>query len=393
MKFKKLSEVKVKDKKVLLRIDINSPVINGKIEDNPRLQECAHTIKYLIKNKAKLVIIAHQGRKGDRDFVYLKQHASLLTKHSKIKITYIDSLFETTASRAIENLKSGSALLLKNVRSYDDELDINKKDNKFSEFSKQFDLFVNDAFSVCHRKQSSLMIPPKYITSCIGLALEKEISALDKFSIKNKPTLYLLGGAKVDDYLPIFNNLKNKRSKLIASGVLANLFLVAKGYNLGYENQWLQKNGYLKIIPELKKIHAKYRDQIILPIDFAIDANGRKEIMLTNQPINGKLWDLGHESVKLFKQELSKSKAIFMKGPLGYSEIPKFSYATVEILKEISKLSKNKKVFSLLGGGHLTTSTAKYNIPNNFSHISTSGGALIAYISGNKLPALEILKK
>ena len=203
----------------------------------------------------------------------------------------------------------------------DDELDINKKDNKFSEFSKQFDLFVNDAFSVCHRKQSSLMIPPKYITSCIGLALEKEISALDKFSIKNKPTLYLLGGAKVDDYLPIFNNLKNKRSKLIASGVLANLFLVAKGYNLGYENQWLQKNGYLKIIPELKKIHAKYRDQIILPIDFAIDANGRKEIMLTNQPINGKLWDLGHESVKLFKQELSKSKAIFMKGPLGLSLI------------------------------------------------------------------------
>ncbi|MEI6850209.1 MAG: phosphoglycerate kinase, partial [archaeon] len=199
MKFKKLSEVKVKDKKVLLRIDINSPVINGKIEDNPRLQECAHTIKYLIKNKAKLVIIAHQGRKGDRDFVSLKQHASLLTKHSKIKITYIDSLFEATASRAIENLKSGSALLLKNVRSYDDELDINKKDNKFSEFSKQFDLFVNDAFSVCHRKQSSLMIPPKYITSCIGLALEKEISALDKFSIKNKPTLYLLGGAKVDD--------------------------------------------------------------------------------------------------------------------------------------------------------------------------------------------------
>jgi phosphoglycerate kinase len=143
----------------------------------------------------------------------------------------------------------------------------------------------------------------------------------------------------------------------------------------------------------LKEVYEEHKDQIVLPVDFAIDAKTRKEISLEDMPSDKKIWDVGHKSVEIFKKEIEKAKIVFMKGPLGYSEIEKFNYGTVEILKQISKLTEEKKCFSLLGGGHLTTTIEEYGIETNFSHISTSGGALIAYISGEKLPGLEALEK
>jgi phosphoglycerate kinase len=253
---------------------------------------------------------------------------------------------------------------------------------------------VNDAFSVCHRKQGSIIIPPKYLKSFIGISIEKEIEALSHFNFKDKKAIFFLGGSKLQDYMPIFNNLDNKNNRVIASGVLANLFLVAKGQNLGYENEWLQKNGFIEIIDKIKELLKKYPNQIILPLDFAIDKNGkREEHMIFDFPMDAKIWDIGQKSVEMYKQQLTTADAVFMKGPLGYSEVKNFSYATVEILKEISFFTKKKKVFSLLGGGHLTTSIGKYKIQDNFSHISLSGGALIAYISGEKLPGLKALDK
>ena len=251
---------------------------------------------------------------------------------------------------------------------------------------------MNDAFSACHRKQGSIIIPPRYLLGYIGFGVEKELSALKNFEIKNKTCVYLIGGNKIEDYFAIFNKLKNRKNKLLASGVLANLLLVAKGYNLGYENNWLRENGYLKLIPQLKQVCKKYAKQIILPVDFAFDINGRKEFSVEKAPFRNKIYDVGHETVKLFRKNLMHSRAIFMKGPLGFSEMPMASYATIAILNEISNLSRKRKIFSLLGGGHLTTTISKYKIPDNFSHISLSGGALIAYISGEKLPGLEALK-
>jgi phosphoglycerate kinase len=212
-------------------------------------------------------------------------------------------------------------------------------------------------------------------------------------NLKSASTAYVVGGAKVEDYLPIFSNLKNRKNKILASGVLANLLLVAKGADLGYESEWLKEKGYFALLPKLKTLSKKYSKQIILPVDAAIDSNGsRKELDMSQFPQDAKIWDVGHKTVELFKQHLSTSKAIFMKGPLGFSETQNFSYATVEILQEVSSLTKNRKAFSLLGGGHLTTTAEKHNIPDNFSHVSMSGGALIAYISGQKLPGLEALK-
>lgn len=395
MVFKSISKANVKDKFVLLRVDINSPVVKKKPLDNPRIKESAETIKHLIKNKAKLVIIAHQGRKGDADFIPLKDHARLLSKYSKSKIKYVDYLFEIEAIREIKKLKKGSAILLKNVREYEDEKNTDAHLNRYHHFSKHFDLFVNDAFSVSHRKQGSIIIPPKEISAFAGISLQNEISALSKFNLNDKKTIFFVGGSKIEDYLPIFDNLDNKNNKVIASGLLANLFIIATGKNLGFDNVFAKENGYMEIVPKLKEILDKYKEQIILPVDFAVEGKGKKreEHLLAEFPIKKKILDVGHKSVEIFIRELQEANAIFMKGPLGYSELKEFSYATTAVLNEISKATKSKKIFSLLGGGHLTTTVEKYKIPNNFSHVSLSGGALIAFISGQKLPGLDVLER
>jgi len=400
MKIKTIEDFDVKDKLVLLRIDINSPIIKNKVLDNPRFKEASDTIKYLLENKAKVIILAHQGRKNEKDYLEsLAQHAEILSKYVGKTIKYENALFEDKALEAIDKLEMGEALLMKNVRAYDDETII--ENSRFYSFSTLFDLYVNDAFSVSHRSQGSIVIPPQIIESCIGLGFEKELNALEHLNlekIKDKKAVYLIGGEKVADYLPIFNVLKNKNAKILASGVLANLFLIANGKDLGYENLWTREKGYDKLIPALKKIFNNHKEQVLLPIDFAVgDKNiekaRRKEILISDFPVEEKIWDVGYKTTEFYIYKIQKSDIIFMKGPLGYSEIEDFSYSTVEILNLISKLAKAKKVFSLLGGGHLTTTIEKYKIPNHFTHISTSGGALIAFISGETLPGIEAIEK
>ncbi len=393
---RKIDSIKLKGKLVLLRIDINSPVVEGKVVDNARFDEAAESIKYLLNKKAKLAILAHQGRKGDRDFTELEQHAKILSRHLMKKIKYVPDLFGHKAASSIEALKEGEAILLENVREYKDEFD--SSGGRFNQLSKKFDIYVNDAFSVSHREQASIMIPPKIIPGYMGINLSKEIDALRKFKIKNGRSVFLIGGAKVKDYIPLFDNLKNKDASVLASGILANILLVSKGENLGYENIWLNKNRFYELIPELKKIVEKYTSQIILPIDFALGkkdvekTKNRTEKSILSAPFKEKIWDLGEESILEFKSKIKKADFIFMKGPLGYSENKLFSKATVEILKTVSLRANNRNVTSILGGGHLTTTMQKYRIKNNFSHISTSGGALIAYLSGKKLPGIEALR-
>lgn len=396
MSLKTLNQIALKNKSVLLRIDINSPVVKRKILDNPRFEASSKTIKYLIKNKAKIAIIAHQGRKGDSDFLSLKQHAKILSKYVKRKIKYIDDLFGKTATSKISLLKPGQAILLKNVRSFEDEKDISSKDNHYKEFCSQFNFYINEAFSVSHRAQGSIILPPKYLPSAMGLEFQKEFNALTKFkSSKAKTKIFILGGAKVEDYFPLFKFLKNKKNKLLAAGVLANLFLTAEGIDLGFESKCIKSHNYLPLLPKLKKLYAKYKSQIILPIDFGLltGKGKRKDAYLEDAPFKYKIYDIGNETTRMFKKYLDKANYIFMKGPLGFSELPKFSRPTREILHYIANLTKNKRTFSIIGGGHLTTAIKEYHLQSTFSHISLSGGALIACISGEKLPGIVALEK
>lgn len=395
MYLSKLATVSLAQKRILLRVDINAPLFNKAPLESPRFIEHSRTIKDLLNKKARVIILAHQGRKGDKDYLpSLHLHAKLMRKHLKSKVRYIDDLFGHKAQQAIKNLQAGRAILLKNVRAYPDELRPYSVANHYISFCKQFDLYVNDALSVCHRNQGSIILPPRYLASAVGPNLEKELRALQHLTFSSrKKILLLLGGEKIQDYLPLLALLKHKNVTLAASGILGNLMLFAKGYNLGYEIKWLRKQKYLRFLPLLKNILHKHESKILLPVDFAIGKKTRKEYALFQAPLKSKIGDVGHETVKQFQHTARNSDIVFMKGPLGFSEITLFSESTVSLLKEIALLTKKRKIYSIISGGHLSTTLEEYNIHHSFSHISLAGGALINFLAGKKLPGLEALKK
>lgn len=235
MNFKTLDSYDFKDKKVLLRTDINSDVVEGKVIIGEKIKEASITIKELLKKKAKVVVIAHQGNFGKEDFIGLEQHSKLLNKY--VKINFVKDVIGVDAIEAIKSLKSREAILLDNIRFVDDETEPNKhKENRILMIlAPLFEIYINDAFSVSHRDHTSLTGFPKVIkNSCVGRSLEKELNALEKISIKD--CLYILGGAKPEENIKL---LKGK--KVLACGLFAQLCLVSCGKNLGFQNEFLKK--------------------------------------------------------------------------------------------------------------------------------------------------------
>lgn len=365
----------LKNKTILLRADLNSDVVNGKIIESKRIKESAKTINYLKKKKAKIVVLAHQGRPGKNDFLSLNQHAKLLNKYTKI--WFIEDIIGEKAEKSIKDLKPGQAILLDNIRELKEEENPGK--NKIIEFFLPLiDVFINDAFSVCHRKQTSIVSFPKYFPSYRGLLLEKEINALKK--IKIKKCLYILGGAKPEDNIKLLG-----KNKILACGLFGQLCLINKGKNLGEQNKYLKKQKAFIKIPKNKL------KNVFVPLDFAVKINNKRiEKDLSEFPSKHEIFDIGSKTIEKFKQEIKKVKSVYMKGPAGDCADKKFSKGTIAILKTIAN---NKKCFSLIGGGHLSDAIKLSRISENkFNHISLSGGALLNYIAGEKLPGLEGLK-
>lgn len=372
---KTLSDFNFKGKTVLLRADLNSDVKNGKVILSERIKESAKTINYLKKKKAKIVVIAHQGRPGKEDFLSLGQHARLLNKYTKIK--FIEDILGAKAENVIKNLKNGEAILLDNIRKEKDEFEPDKENNKLLNLVELCNFYVNDSFSVCHRKESSIVLFPKYLKSCAGLLLEKEVRALEKIKIKN--CLYVLGGAKPEDNIKLL-----KGNKILACGLFGQCCLINKGKNLGFQNNYLKKQkAFIKIpLDKLKNVET--------PIDFAVKVNAkRKELMIDEFPIKYEIFDIGTKTIERYVNEIKKAKAVYMKGPAGDCSEKQFSKGTFAILKAIA----NNKAYSVIGGGHLSDAIEASGInKKKFNHISLSGGALLNYIAGEKLPGLEALK-
>ena len=374
---KTLKDFNFKNKTVLLRADINSDVKNGKPLPSERIKESCETIKFLKNKGAKIVIIAHQGRKGKPDFISLKEHAKLISKITKVK--FVDDIIGQKAASEIEKLKPGEAILLDNIRYLDDEFKPGKNDFvKF--FLDKADIYVDDAFSMCHRKHTSMISFPKYLPSCAGLILEKEVNALKKINMKN--TLYILGGVKPSDNIKLLN-----KKNIIAAGFFGQLALISRGLKFGKYEEFL-KESMGEEFNVVKKLKNKTK-KLILPVDYAVEVKGkRKEIHLNQFPNDYIIYDIGQDTIELFKKEISKASSIYIKGVVGDCRTPQFSKGTIEILKATA----NSKAFSLVGGGHTNDAIDKSEIPRSkFGHISLSGGALLTYLTGKKLPGLVAL--
>ena len=398
--FNILDDFDIKNKTVLLRVDFNMPLDKNtkKILDLTRIKLVLPTIKELIKKNSKVVILAHQGRKGSWDFISLERHAKALQKLLGKSVQFVNDIFGDIAKNSIKNLNPGDVLMLDNVRKISYETDKKSvEEHAKSEFVQNLyplmDLFVNDAFAAAHRSQCSLVGFTEVLPSCAGRLMEKEIYTLEKVvNDPEKPCIFLFGGAKFSDVIVTIERvLTNKTAdKVLLTGLPANAFLKAKGYNIGENNEIiLLEEGREDHFKEIERVFASFSDDIHLPLDFAVLQNGkRNEISLSEFPSEFSLYDIGEKTIEEFKKLLKGAKTIFISGPCGVFENPLFSKGTEEIFKFVANLD----VFSIVGGGHTVAAIEKMNLRDEISHISTGGGSLEKFMMGEKLPVIEALK-
>jgi len=380
MKFKTLDNLNVKNKTVLLRADLNSEISKGKVILSDRITETAKTIQELKDKDAKIVILAHQSRPGKKDFTNLEQHAKLLSKYTKVK--FVPGIINQKAIQEIQNLKPKEAVLLDNIRNLKEEFSPSTKTKLVQTLAPLANIYINDAFSASHRKQTSIVSFPKVLPSAIGRTMQKELESLEKLS-KMKNAIFILGGSKMD------NLLLMKKRKVLTCGVYGHMCLIAKNYKLGAQEKYLKKEikNYEEEIKTLKKLVLGART----PMDLAVKANSkRKELSIEEFPSKHEVFDIGAKTIKLYKKQIKHADAIFMKGTAGCTEDKKFQKGTKELLKAIAK----SKAHSVLSGGHTSTALKKFKInKKKFDYVSLSGGALVFYLTGKRLPGLDALIK
>lgn len=379
---KTLNDLTVRNKRVLVRIDINSDIRNGKLIPSERLTAPLETIKKLQKQKAKIVLLAHQGRPGSNDFTSLRQHADFLKK----RITHFEYVPDVIGMRALEHiiaLKAGHVLLLENVRSVKDELDYekNKPNRLLDRLVPLIDVYVNDAFSVSHRHQASITGFPQRLPGAIGRVFEHELKALHKIDIRS--ALLVLGGSKPEDNVEL---LKKTKGKVLASGLFGPFCLMALGKNLGKQNKIMKES-----LKEYGPVVRAHRHKLLLPQDLAIgQKGGRQDLRIDEFPQNAEILDLGIRTIEEYAKEMIKAKTIFFKGLAGLCNKPEFSIGTHALLIALAE----SNAFTLVSGGHTLTMIEKLKIPKNkFGYVSLSGGALIHYLAQGTLPGIEVLKQ
>jgi len=394
-------------KTVALRVDINSPLdmSNGIILDDSRIQACYNTINELSSKNAKIVLLAHQSRPGKKDFTTLKSHAEKMSEILNREVEYVDDMFGSNALNSIKRMNNGDVLLLENVRFYSEE--VLKDWKKWEEITPKkqaktimikkiyhlFDYFINDAFAAAHRAQPSLVGLSYYMPAIAGRIMEKEIKVLSK-AITNpeRPSIFILGGAKADDSIDVIKNvLKNDSSdRILTSGIVANIFLMAKGYNIGVNKKIIDDMGYTDQITIAKELLNKYGDKIVVPIDVALNIGGNREEVELNidKEINYPIHDIGSKTIELYGEIIKNAKTIVANGPAGVFENKNFIKGTEEILKNMA----NSSAFTIIGGGHLSAAAKVIGVVNKINHISTGGGACIEFLAGKKLPVIKILE-
>ena len=400
-KYLTLDDFNVKNKVVLVRVDFNSEIDpeTKNVTSDVRIRAHAETtIKELAEKGAKVVILAHQGRKGEADFTPLKQHAEILGKILKCPVKYVDDIYGEKAQNAIKNLQSGEILVLGNVRGFDGETkkgtpEEHAKTPLVQNLAPLADLFVNDAFAAAHRAHVSMVGFTAVLPSAAGRIMERELKSLSRaLEAPEKPCVYVMGGAKADDSLEISKYVLGDgiADYVVVGGVTSQLFLAAKGVDLGKKTMdFLVKKELTGLIPGIKALMEKYPEGVVVPVDVALDVDGkRKEISVDELPTEYSIFDIGAKSAEKYAGIVSKAKSIVVSGPMGVYENPEFNYGTKKVFEAIA----DSKAFSLAGGGNTIAAIQEYGLTEKIGYISTAGGALIEFLMGKKLPGVEALK-
>jgi phosphoglycerate kinase len=385
-------EPNLNQKKVLLRLDLNVPLSNGKITDTTRIDKILPTINFLLKNDAKIIILSHVGRPKGKvvNELSLKPICENLKNNLNQSIRLISKNIKEVKSSDLFDDRDEKIVILENLRFYEEE---EKNDKVFAKhLASLADIYVNDAFSCSHRAHASIFEITKFIPSYAGLQLNLEINALTKITSEiQRPITCIIGGSKISSKINIIKNLIAKFDNIIIVGGMANNILKYKGYEIGKS---IQENNCHKIIEEIFSLSKKKSCRMIYPEDVMIgkDLNGLSEIKeLDNISKDELILDIGPKTIKTINLLIEESSTILWNGPAGYFENPNFAKGSIEIAKKIIEKNKNNSIYSVVGGGDTVSLLNSIGATSNFNFVSTAGGAFLEYLEGKELPGIMAL--
>jgi phosphoglycerate kinase len=392
--FRTLDDVDVKGKRVLLRVDLNVPMENGRVTDTTRLDRVAPTITEIAQKGGKVILLAHFGRpKGRDEKESLKPVAAELSRVINKPVAFAEDCIGEPAAKAVAAMKDGDILCLENTRFHKEE---EKNDPAFvAELAKLGDIWVNDAFSAAHRAHASTEGLGHKLPAYAGRTMQAELEALSKaLEAPAKPVIAIIGGAKVSTKIDLLENLVSKVDALVIGGGMANTFLHAQGVNIG--KSLAEKDLAPTALRILEKAEA-VNCAIILPVDAVVAyhfaANAPSHAYgLDAVPAEGMILDVGPQSSVRIHAAIDDAKTLVWNGPVGAFELTPFDRGTMAAARHAAGRTKAKKLLSVAGGGDTVAALNQAGVASDFSYVSTAGGAFLEWMEGKPLPGVEVLK-
>jgi len=395
MKFRTLDDVNVKDKRVLLRVDLNVPVSGGKVTDTTRIERVKDTILELAHKGAKVILLAHFGRpkgKAVAEFS-LKQILPAMDEVLGKKVAFASDCVGPEAEKAVAALHDGDILLLENTRFHPGE---EKNDPAFAkQLASLGDIYVNDAFSAAHRAHASTEGLAHLLPAYAGRSMQKELEALEKgLGHPKHPVIALVGGAKISTKIDLLNNLITKVDALVIGGGMANTFLAARGVNVGKS---LCEHDLAETARGIMAKAEKGSCTIILPVDAVVAKEFAANVPTETYgieaiPADGMILDIGPKSVERINASVDEAATLVWNGPLGAFEIPPFDKGTVAVAKRAGERTKQGKLVSVAGGGDTVSALNHAHVADEFTYLSTAGGAFLEWMEGKPLPGVVALE-
>jgi phosphoglycerate kinase len=384
---KTIRDVEVEGRRVLMRVDFNVPLAEGKVADDTRIRAALPTINYLLEHKARVILMSHLGRPKGKvvDDLRLDPVAGRLAKLLGRPVRKLDDCVGPGVEAAVAEMQPGDVILLENTRFHPEET---SNDPVFAKkLASLADVFVNDAFGAAHRAHASTVGVAEYLPAVAGFLMEKELTFLGQaLTAPEHPFVAILGGAKISDKIGVIDNLLTKVDGLLIGGGMANTFLKAQGHEVG---QSLVEDDSLDVAREMLE---RGGEKLALPIDVVVadrfDAEANSKVVSVSQvPEDWRILDIGPETVELFRQKLASAKTIIWNGPMGVFEFPRFAAGT----EAMARILADSRATTIIGGGDSAAAVEQAGLADKMTHISTGGGASLEFLEGKELPGVAAL--
>lgn len=379
-------------KRVIVRTDFNVPTEDGVVLDDSRIRNTLMTINFLKGAGAKIVILSHMGRTGAyTSQLSLRQVLTIAEHVYQDKITFIEDCLDPVAPEKISNLPNGSIVMMENVRFYAEE---SKCDPEFGKkLSKLGDFYINEAFSVSHRKHASMFEIPKHLPHAFGFAFLDEVKSISNFfNIDQHPKICIIGGSKLETKVALLKNMVQKVDKIALGGGIAGAFLSYFGNSTF---KIFNPKEYSEDVQEIIKKAKECGCELIIPVDFSALIHNSESLghaIISSGDGNASIFDIGPSSVKLFEKQISESKMVMWNGPVGLFEKSPFDFGTKKLANHIARLTREGKIISIIGGGDTGSAMKKFGVDKDMTYLSTAGGAFLMYLEGTVLPGIAAIE-